>query len=54
MKRFNTIIMQKTEPVDRNVLWLKDGELLMYEGGWKPALKETLVNMPRNILNEKD
>lgn len=39
MKRFNSIVMQDEEPVGKNVLWIKDGVMYHYEGGWKPILK---------------
>lgn len=36
MKKFDNIIMSQTEPSTTS-LWLKDGQLYYYDGGWKPC-----------------
>lgn len=36
MKKFYNIIMSQTEPSTTS-LWLKDGQLYYYDGGWKPC-----------------
>lgn len=36
MRKFDNIIMSSNEPRPSS-LWLKDGELYFYEGGWKPV-----------------
>lgn len=46
MRQFKSVVMQDTEPTDTNVLWLKDNTLLMYEGGWVPAIKSSKEDTP--------
>lgn len=41
MKKFSNIIMSDEEPRDKTVLWLKDGVLYQFEGGWKSVLKSS-------------
>lgn len=36
MKKFDNIVMSSTEPSTTS-LWLKDGQLYYYDGGWKPC-----------------
>ena len=31
--------MSDTEPVDKTSLWISDGVMYHYDGGWKPVLK---------------
>lgn len=35
MKKFDNVVMSSTEPSITS-LWLKDGQLYYYDGGWKP------------------
>ena len=44
MKKFDNIVMSQTEPSTTS-LWLKDGQLYYYDGGWKPC-GERLPQMP--------
>lgn len=37
--QYNKIIESQTEPSTNN-LWLKDGKLYYYKGGWKPLTQE--------------
>lgn len=39
MKKFENIVMSEVEP-STNSLWLKDGKLLYFDGGWKPCYEE--------------
>ena len=46
MKKFDNIVMSQTEPSTTS-LWLKDGQLYYYDGGWKPCGGgESLPQMP--------
>lgn len=36
MKKFDNIVMSQTEPSTTS-LWLKDGKLYYYDGGWYPC-----------------
>lgn len=45
MKKFDNIVMSQTEPSTTS-LWLKDGQLYYYDGGWKPCGKKPLPQMP--------
>lgn len=40
MKKFDNIVMSHTEPSTTS-LWLKDGQLYYYDGGWKPCGRNT-------------
>lgn len=39
MKKFDNIVMSQTEPSTTS-LWLKDGLLYYYDGGWYPCGKK--------------
>lgn len=43
MKKFDNIVMSQTEPSTTS-LWLKDGQLYYYDGGWKPVEKSSDSN----------
>ena len=45
MKKFDNIVMSQTEPSTTS-LWLKDGQLFYYDGGWKPCGKKPLPQAP--------
>lgn len=45
MKKFDNIVMSQTEPSTTS-LWLKDGLLYYYDGGWKPCGGEPLPQAP--------
>lgn len=36
MRRFESVIMSETEPVQEGALWLRNRKLWYFEGGWKP------------------
>lgn len=45
MKKFDNIVMSQTEPSTTS-LWLKDGQLFYYDGGWKPCGNKLLPQAP--------
>ena len=45
MKKFDNIVMSQTEPSTTS-LWLKDGLLYYYDGGWKPCNGKSLPQAP--------
>ena len=48
MKKFDNIVMSQTEPSTTS-LWLKDGQLFYYDGGWKPCGGESLPQVNPDI-----
>ena len=56
MKKFDKIVMSQTEPSTTS-LWLKDGQLFYYDGGWKPCGKKPLPqasDMPPIVLGSME
>lgn len=50
MKKFDNIVMSQTEPSTTS-LWLKDGQLYYYDGGWKPIGGSSSVSItPTTII----
>ena len=46
MKKFDNIVMSQTEPSTTS-LWLKDGLLYYYDGGWYPCGGKFLPQVER-------
>lgn len=58
MKKFDNIVMSQTEPSTTS-LWLKDGQLYYYDGGWylcgiKRGSLPQMPDMPPIVLGSME
>lgn len=49
MKRINVILQSNKEPEDKNIIWLKDKKLYIWEGGWEPICDSDITVNPEDI-----
>ena len=55
MKRIENIVISETEP-STNSLWIHDGKLLYFDGGWKQLNRENKVipDIPDSSATSRD
>ena len=55
MKKIENIVISETEP-NTNSLWIHDGKLLYFDGGWKELYRRHLVipDIPDSSASSRD